>query len=288
MIRHLATTEANPWVEQPAPAFGAPRRMPASLISTADRLQEIEGFGATFNELGWDALNLLDAETRAAAFDELFAPGDGLGLTRCRMPLGANDFSRDWYSYDETPGDHDLADFSIANDLDTLVPFIREAKARQPELTLWASPWSPPTWMKNNGHYACAKPRIDNRVDNGIRDDQVRAENTDTFLVDDEQMLATYARYFGAFIDAYRALGIEVDTVMPQNEWNSAQPFPSCTWTPEGLAAFVRHLGPQMQARGVDVFLGTLERADFRQVERVLADSRAARWIKGVGAQWAG
>ena len=39
------------------------------------------------------------------------------------MPVGANDFSRDWYSYDETPDDFALAHFSIANDLETLIPF---------------------------------------------------------------------------------------------------------------------------------------------------------------------
>ena len=66
------------------------------------------------------------------------------------MPMGANDFARDWYSYDEVPGDFDLEHFSIANDLETLVPFIQSALAHQPALRLWASPWSPPTWMKVN------------------------------------------------------------------------------------------------------------------------------------------
>ena len=59
------------------------------------------------------------------------------------MPVGANDFSRDWYSYDEVPGDFALEHFSIANDLETLVPFIKSALGYQPKLKLWASPWSP-------------------------------------------------------------------------------------------------------------------------------------------------
>ena len=45
-------------------------------------------------------------------------------FTLCRMPIGANDFARDWYSYDEVDGDFALEHFSIANDLETLVPFI--------------------------------------------------------------------------------------------------------------------------------------------------------------------
>ena len=45
-----------------------------------------------------------------------------------------------WYSYDEVVGDFALEHFSIANDLETLVPFIRNALAYQPDLRLWASP----------------------------------------------------------------------------------------------------------------------------------------------------
>jgi glucosylceramidase len=75
---------------------------------------------------------------------------------------------------------------------------------------------------------------------------------------------------------------------MPQNEFTSAQVVPSRTWTPQGLARFVRHLGPEMARRGVEVFLGTLERPKEAQAEIVLDDAEAARFIAGVGVQWAG
>jgi glucosylceramidase len=115
----------------------------------------------------------------------------------------------------------------------------------------------------------------------------VGREGTDMFIQDD-RYLAAYAAYFGRFIDEYRALGIPVDMVMPQNEFNSAQVFPSCTWTPDGLARFLRHLGPEMASRGVAVFLGTLERANSALVDRVLADAEAARHVTGLGIQWHG
>jgi O-glycosyl hydrolase len=57
----------------------------------------------------------------------LFAPGVGANFTVCRMPIGANDFSLDWYSYDEVPDDFSLQHFSISRDLETLVPFIKGA-----------------------------------------------------------------------------------------------------------------------------------------------------------------
>ena len=99
------------------------------------------------------------------------------------MPVGANDFSRDWYSYDETDGDFALEHFTIANDLETLVPFIKAAQKHQPALKLWASPWSPPTWMKTNRHYAMAMPGPWQKgVENGLRPDQVGNEGTDMFV----------------------------------------------------------------------------------------------------------
>jgi glucosylceramidase len=282
----VSTTQASPWqpktAERPR-GFGSILDLRVRLDQPA---QVVDGFGACFNELGWTSLQALGEGDRDAVLRGLFAPGVGGTFTICRMPIGANDFSRDWYSYDETPDDFDLRRFSIANDLETLIPFIRAAKKHQPAVRLWASPWSPPSWMKTNGHYAAALPR-GNAPSNGIRPDQVGKEGTDMFRLED-RYLDAYARYFGKFIDAYREAGIPVPMVMPQNEFNSAQPFPSCTWTAAGLARFIRHLGPEMAKRSVEVYFGTLERANVDLLRASMNDAEAARHLKGVGLQWAG
>ncbi len=181
------------------------------------------------------------------------------------MPVGANDFALKAYSYDETKDDFELKHFSIENDRATLIPFIHAAQRYQPKLRLWASPWSPPSWMKKNGFYAEAAAR-EGQKDNGIRPDQVGHEGEDMFLLE-ERYLRAYAKYFGRFIDAYGEQDIRVGMVMPQNEFNSAQNFPSCTWTPAGLAKFIRYLGPEMSERKVAVFFGTLERGDPKLLE---------------------
>ncbi len=285
------TTQTAPWQTRRllCEAGGRAAGGPADVFVQTDAPQQaIEGFGACFNELGWIALGLLSAADREAVLRELFAPGVGAGFTLCRMPVGANDFSRDWYSYDEVDGDFALEHFTIGNDLDTLVPFIRAARAQQPALRLWASPWSPPTWMKKNRHYAMAMPAPwQNGVVNGLRPEQVGREGSDMFVLE-ERYLSAYASYFGRFIDEYRKQGIPIGMVMPQNEFNSAQVFPSCCWTAEGLARFLRHLGPEMAKRGVAVFFGTLERANEKLVEASLQDSSVAPFVKGVGLQWAG
>jgi glucosylceramidase len=249
-------------------------------------LQTIDGFGACFNELGWTSLSALSDDDKEAILQELFAPDVGANFSICRMPIGANDFSRDWYSYDEVPGDFALEHFSIANDLETLVPFIKTTLRYQPKLKLWASPWSPPTWMKYNGHYAAAMPGP-NMPPNGLRPDQVGKEGTDMFIQEDLYFRA-YAAYIARFIEAYRAQGINVGMVMPQNEFNSAQVFPSCCWTPEGLAKFISFLGPEMEKLNVDVFFGTMERPNEKLVEIPLLDPRSGKYIKGAGFQWAG
>jgi len=246
----------------------------------------IAGFGGCFNELGWTSLSALAEGDREAILKEMFAPGVGANFSVCRMPVGANDFSRGWYSYDEHAGDFGLEHFSIANDKETLVPFIQGAKRYSPDLELWASPWSPPSWMKRNRFYAEGEPYA-GLPPNGIKPEQVGHEGVD-FFIQEPKYFKTYAEYFGRFIDAYREQGIAIGMVMPQNEFNSAQPFPSCTWTPEGLARFVRELGPAMEKRGVDVFFGTMERGNQALLEAVLADPDAGRFIRGVGVQWAG
>ncbi|GAA1961016.1 glycoside hydrolase family 30 protein [Microbacterium deminutum] len=287
-IRWVVTTEESAWRPGDEPEVTGIAVMPDVFVNVDDPKQVIEGFGASFNELGWTSLALLDEQQRAGILRELFAPGVGAGLSLCRMPVGANDFSRDWYSYDEVPGDFEVEHFDIANDLGTLVPFIRAAQAEQPDLRLWASPWSPPTWMKRNAHYAGALPNpFMGGVENGLRPDQVGEEGTDMFILE-EPYLRAYARYFGRFIDAYRELGIPIGMVMPQNEFNSPQIFPSCTWTPDGFARLLRHLGPEMAQRDVEIFLGTLERGDDRLLGDVLDDPEVVGFVAGLGVQWEG
>ncbi len=282
----VTTTAEAPWQVQ---ALAKPGwrwdalNLNADLSATA---QTMEGFGGCFNELGWTSLSKLSDGDRESVLRELFDPVAGARFSLCRMPIGANDFALKAYSYDETKDDFELKQFSVENDRATLIPFIHAAQRYQPKLRVWASPWSPPSWMKKNGFYAEAASR-GGQKDNGIRPDQIGHEGEDMFIVE-EPYLRAYAKYFGRFIDAYAKEGIRVGMVMPQNEFNSAQNFPSCTWTPEGLAKFIRYLGPEMSERKVAVFFGTLERGDPKLLEAVMADGEAGRYISGLGVQWAG
>ncbi len=107
-------------------------------------------WGGCFNERGWHKLQMLTEEERNHILDLLFDPNEpeGLHLTMARMPIGSSDFAMDLYSLNETENDYEMVNFSIERDKEMLIPYIREALKRQPNLKIWASPWSPPSWMK--------------------------------------------------------------------------------------------------------------------------------------------
>ncbi len=289
-VEWVMTTEATPWEKQVGIPTTSGNGTADIVIDVTNKKQQVDGFGACFNELGWTSLNRLSQTDRENIMKELFAPGVGANFTICRMPVGANDFSLDWYSYNETEGDFEMKNFSIANDLNTLIPFINNAKEYNPAIKVWASPWCPPSWMKYNKHYASAYTgeNVDLKYRNGLPADKVGYEGTDMFI-QEPRYLEAYALYFTKFIQAYKEQGIDIFAVMPQNEFNSAQVFPSCCWTAGSLANFVgKYLAPAMSAQNVDVMFGTMERPNEALVDTILNDPDCKKYIKGVGFQWAG
>jgi len=298
-VEWISTSQQAQWKEQKDLTISAVSAPADVEVQLSQPQQTIDGFGTCFNELGWTSLGLLSAKDRESIMKELFAPGVGANFTICRMPVGANDFSRNWYSYDETEGDYAMKHFSITNDLETLIPFIKNAQQYNSSLKLWASPWSPPRWMKYNKHYA-ARSVLGNTnfksdeygmdltgINNGLPQEKEGKEGTNMFIQEDKYYQA-YALYFAKFIQAYRQQNIKIGMVMPQNEFNSAQVFPSCTWTAAGLAKFISYLGPQMQALDVNLFFGTVERANEKLCDTILSDPQSSKYIKGIGFQWAG
>jgi len=129
---------------------------------------------------------------------------------------------------------------------------------------------------------------MDGKFDNHLAPDKEGREGTNMFI-QESAYLKAYALYFSRFIDSYKTQGIPVSAIMPQNEFNSCQIFPSCTWTSAGLANFVgQYLGPEMEKQKVEIMFGTMERPTEALVDTILNDALAGKYIKGVGFQWAG
>src|ERR1051326_8212763 len=79
-----------------------------------------------------------------------YSTDSGIGYTLGRTNLNSCDFSSASYTY-VTEGDRTLASFNIAPDLRYKIPLIKRAlQATGNRLKLFASPWSPPAYMKDN------------------------------------------------------------------------------------------------------------------------------------------
>src|SRR5215472_10669698 len=116
-VRLVTTSEAEHWqskrVFQPIFSWDT-LNLNVDPSQVRPESRPIQGFGACFNELGWTSLEMLSEGDRESILQELFDPAAGARFTYCRIPIGANDFATDAYSYDETDGDFGLKNFSIA------------------------------------------------------------------------------------------------------------------------------------------------------------------------------
>ncbi len=231
------------------------------------------GFGGTFNEAGWDALQELSAADRDRAIRLLFDVTDGCGFTFGRIPIGASDYALDRYTLNDTPNDSEMTNFSIARDQQNLIPYIQAALAVKSDIRFWASPWSPPAWMKENNDL--------NGMVGGVENGNMRS---------DPAVLDAHALYLAMWVEAYEAVGIDIEAVMPQNEPGYATRYPSCLWTAQLFRDHIRdHLGPLFASRNVpaEIWLGALSNStSTAHVSTVMSDSGAAQYIHGIGCQW--
>ncbi len=258
------STATTSFEEHPVAAVSA--TVPDVAVYPQQTRQTIEGFGGSFNEKGWQALSVLDDATRRDVLRRLFDPLEGLGFTVCRVPIGASDYALDRYTLNKTAGDFAMKAFSIERDRGCLIPYIKAAMAIQPRLRLWASDWTPPTWMKDN-----------------------RSFDSGAFL-EDPQMYDAYALYLLRFIQSYRAAGLPIESVAVQNEPGTLTHYPSCDWTPVQYLTFIkRHLGPLFRSEGlVDaIMLGTFNQPQLvSHALTVLTDPEARQLVSLAGLQW--
>ena len=273
-IEHVCTTEKQAWQVGTVKSGGAVSG--TNLKLSGERFQTVKGFGGCFNELGEAALRKMPARRQEEVMQALFGD-EGCRFGFCRLPMGASDYALEWYSLDEHDGDYAMEHFSVARDEQYLLPYVKRALAVRKGIEFFASPWSPPTWMKT--HKVC---------------------NHGTMRWE-PAVLKAYALYFEKFVRAYQERGVNVTQVHVQNEPMSDQKFPSCVWTGDQMREFIAsYIGPHFEKNKVpaEVWLGTINgpETDHRWAHtrfdqfanNVLSDPVAAKYTKGVAYQWAG
>jgi len=220
-------------VPMPAAKFQKQATAASSSISIDDskRFQVIDGFGAAFVEGSAYLLqHELTATQRADVMTKLFSPTQGIGLSAMRLPIASTDLSRTHYSYDDMPaGEQDpaMAHFSIEKDRVDVFPTVREALKLNPRMTLIASPWSMPAWMKT-------KPTMNGGM---LREDAEPA----------------FAKYLVRSLQAFQQEGIKPQYLTIQNEpLNETKDYPGTLLKADQAKRFIgRDLGPALRAAGL-------------------------------------
>ncbi len=144
----LLSREADVRFDSSAP----PTSVTRIAVDEGTGYQAMVGFGAAITDASaWLLENRMAAGQREALLQDLFGRDPGIGLSFIRLTMGASDFSLHPYSYDDMPAgqsDSTLAHFSIDSNRAYVLPVVQRALAINPHLTIMATPWSPPGWMK--------------------------------------------------------------------------------------------------------------------------------------------
>lgn len=202
---------------------GPPPALPTVAISDSSRYQTMRSVGGAMTDTSASLIQTgLTPGTRGWLMRRLFGAG-GLHLGFLRIPMGASDFSAGQtpYTYDDVAAgatDVHLRQFSIVHDFAYILPALREALALNPKLFVLAAPWSPPAWMKTTD--LLGNP----------------GDGIGSLIPADYEPLA---QYFVRFLQAYRAAGIPVGAITPQNEPGQNSTYPGLNMDEPSEAAFV-------------------------------------------------
>jgi len=228
--------------------------------------QQIAGFGAAITDASAYLIQQRMAPAqRDALMRELFGRvGEkGIGLSFTRLTIGASDFSRTHYSFDDMPPgqqDPQLQHFSIDAQRDTVLPAVKAALAVNPQLKVMASPWSAPGWMKST----------DSLVKGTLKLDAFDA----------------FARYLNRYVDAMKAEGVTISALTLQNEPHfEPDNYPGMRVDPSKRATFIGgHLGPLLARAnpGVAIFDWDHNWDEPDSPATVLADPQANQYVSGI------
>ncbi len=234
-------------------------------IDPSKKFQTITGFGGAFTESSAYLLNKLSKKNRDTIMRAYFGK-DGANYSLCRTHMNSCDFSLNQYSYAPTE-DIELKDFSVNEDMDDLIPMIKEAYAISQEgFKLFASPWTAPPWMKDNKEWVGGK------------------------LL--KEHYPTWALFFSKYIEAYKEQGIELWGFTVENEpHGNGNNWESMHFTPKEMTDFVQYyLGPKLEAdgHGDKTILGyDQNREGIKEwVDVMYATDESSKYYDGTAIHW--
>ncbi|QXP65118.1 glycoside hydrolase family 30 beta sandwich domain-containing protein [Polaribacter sp. HaHaR_3_91] len=228
--------------------------------------QTITGFGGAFTESSAYLLNKLSQKNRDTIIQAYFSE-EGANYSLTRTHMNSCDFSLSQYSYSPVADDVKLEHFTIKDDMDDLIPMIKDAmNASKDGFKIFASPWTAAPWMKDNNEWVGGKllPKY----------------------------YDTWALFFSKYIDAYEAEGIDIWGFTVENEpHGNGNNWESMHFTPKEMTDFVEiHLGPKLEKDGYGdkIILGyDQNREGLKEwVDEMYRSESSSKYFDGTAIHW--
>ena len=235
-------------------------------VNPARRFQTFLGIGGSLTDASAEVFAKLPQDKQAELLRAYYDPEDGIAYSLARTTIHSADFSSGSYTYIEE-GDKELNTFSIEHDRQYRIPLIKRAiEAAGGKLLLYASPWSPPAFMKDSK--------------NMLHGGKLLPEFRDS-----------WAHYYTRFIKAYEAEGIPIWGITIQNEPMAVQIWESSVYTAEEERDFLRdHLGPVMEKEGLgakNIIVWDHNRDLMsHRANTIFEDPEASKYAWGIGFHW--
>ena len=260
-LKLSANGEAS-FKDMPQPA----ERQVCVFVDPSKKFQTYMGIGAALTDAAAETFYKMPKAKQQELLKAYFDKKDGIGYTIARTNINSCDFSSDTYTY-VSDSDFLLKSFNIDHDKKFKIPFIKEAMAAAGgKLTLFASPWSPPSWMKSNNdmlHGGTLKP----------------------------EAYKSWALYYTKFIKAYEKEGMPIWGITVQNEPMATQIWESCVYTAEEERDFLKnYLGPTMAKEGLaskKIIVWDHNRdLIYQRAQTYFDDPAASKYAWGIGFHW--
>lgn len=250
-------------------------RKPADVVEDVNKKEDVEqklinlhpeveyhtflGFGGAFTEAAAVALGRLSKERQDEFMDAYFSQEKGIGYTFGRTHINSCDFSVDGYTYVKE-GDSTLETFDISHDREKIIPMIKEACKRAPGLKVFASPWTPPSYMKTSGDFHGGHLK--------------------------RECYELWAKYIRKYLVAYRESGVPVQAVTIQNEPRHHQTWESCLYSVQEEIDFLGYLGRELEGLGVQIYCYDHCRERVFERAKAVFESENGKYCAGIANHW--
>jgi len=235
-------------------------------VEPAKTFQKFFGIGGAITDASAEVFAKLSKDKQKEFMNAYYDKEKGIGYSLLRTTIHSSDFASGSYTYIKE-GDKDLKTFNIDHDRQYRIPMIKEAiKTAGGKLTLYASPWSPPAFMKT--------------TNNMLRGGTLLPE-----------YYQSWANYYTKFIKAYEKEGMPIWGITVQNEPMATQTWESCIFSAEAERDFLKNfLGPTMKKEGFgDKKIVVWDHNRDLMTHRanvIFSDPEASKYAWGIGFHW--